>query len=57
LIVEIDGPSHETAAQRSRDTGRDDWFQQEGFKILRLPNDLVIGAPDLAMRQILEALG
>jgi very-short-patch-repair endonuclease len=56
LIVEIDGPSHETAAQRRRDAGRDDWFRHEGFTILRLPNDFVIGAPDLAIGQILEAL-
>ena len=57
LIVEIDGPSHETTSQRRHDTVRDTWFRQEGFKILRLPNDLVIGASDFAVRQILEALG
>jgi very-short-patch-repair endonuclease len=56
LIVEIDGPSHEAAAQRHHDAAGDGWFRQEGFKILRLWNDLVIGAPDLAIRQILEAL-
>ncbi len=56
LIIEIDGLSHETTEQRLRDAERDNWFRREGFKILRLSNDLVIGAPDLAVQRIFEAL-
>jgi very-short-patch-repair endonuclease len=46
LVVEIDGPSH----------AREDQNQREGFKVLRLPNDLVVGSPDIAIRRITEAL-
>jgi very-short-patch-repair endonuclease len=56
LIIEIDGPSHETTEQRLRDAERDNWFRREGFKILRLSNDLVIGSPDLAVQRIFEVL-
>ncbi len=56
LVIEIDGPSHETPEQRLHDAKRDDWFRREGFKILRLSNDLVIGSPDLAVQKIIEVL-
>jgi very-short-patch-repair endonuclease len=56
LVVEIDGPSHAGEDQSLRDAVRDDWFQREDFKVLRLPNDLVVGSPDIAIRRITEAL-
>jgi very-short-patch-repair endonuclease len=56
LVVEIDGPSHETDEQRARDQKRDAWLLANDFRILRLSNELVIGAPELAEQRILEAL-
>lgn len=56
LVVEIDGPSHEHEGQILHDAVRDDWFWREGFRILRLPNDLVVGSPDIAIQQITAAL-
>jgi very-short-patch-repair endonuclease len=56
FVIEIDGPSHESPEQRLYDASRDDWFQREGFKILRISNDLVIGSPDLAIQKIIEVL-
>ncbi|MBV8472814.1 MAG: endonuclease domain-containing protein [Hyphomicrobiales bacterium] len=57
LIVEIDGPSHQSDAAARSDAGRDAWLEQEGFRVLRLPNDLVIGSPPLAVARIRSALG
>jgi very-short-patch-repair endonuclease len=56
LVVEVDGPSHEGQEQILHDAARDDWFRREGFRILRLPNDLVIGSPDIAIQRIAAAL-
>jgi type I restriction enzyme R subunit len=56
LVVEIDGPSHAADEQRIHDAARDAWFQREGFRILRLSNDLVIGATDLAIGRIIDVL-
>jgi very-short-patch-repair endonuclease len=56
LVVEIDGPSHGSDEQRLRDQKRDTWLAANDFRVLRLNNDLVIGAPELAERRIREAL-
>jgi very-short-patch-repair endonuclease len=56
LIVEIDGPSHEDAEQQARDRERDLWLGEQGFRILRLPNELVIASTELAVARIRTAL-
>ena len=55
-MVEIDGPSHASDEQRLRDQRRDIWLAANDFRVLRLSNDLVIGAPELAGQHIREAL-
>jgi very-short-patch-repair endonuclease len=56
LVIEVDGPSHETNQQRARDEKRDAWLAANDFRVLRLSNDLVIGAPELAEQRIIAAL-
>jgi len=56
LVVEIDGPSHEEEGQRLHDATRDQWFRREGFRVLRLSNDLVIGSPEIAIQRIAAEL-
>jgi len=56
LIVEIDGPSHESVEQIADDRARDVWLQAQGFRVLRLPNELVIGSTELAVARIQNAL-
>jgi very-short-patch-repair endonuclease len=56
LVVEVDGPSHEGEEQKAADVERDAWLDARGFRILRLPNALVIGATDLAVERIRVAL-
>ena len=56
LVVEIDGPSHEVAEQRVADKERDGWLRGQGFRVLRLPNELVIASTELAVARIRDAL-
>jgi len=56
LVVEVDGPSHDAAAQRERDVVRDARIRSAGLRVLRLSNELVIGTPELAEQRIVEAL-
>ncbi|WP_158812692.1 endonuclease domain-containing protein [Methylocapsa sp. S129] len=56
LIVEIDGPSHEIAEQQTKDRERDAWLCGQGYRILRLPNELVIASTELAVARIRAAL-
>jgi very-short-patch-repair endonuclease len=57
LVVEIDGPTHEGAEQQAKDSERDAWLSGQGFRVLRLPNELVIAASELAVARIRVALG
>jgi len=56
LVVEIDGPSHAVPAQRVVDDYRDAWLREQGFQVLRLPNELVIGSTELAVTRIRDAM-
>ena len=56
LIVEIDGPTHENLEQRAADEVRDAWLSHQGFRILRLSNELVIASTELAVGQVRTAL-
>jgi very-short-patch-repair endonuclease len=57
LVVEVDGPSHDAPEQRLADNERDLWLREAGFRVLRLPNDLVIASTELAVARIRGALG
>jgi very-short-patch-repair endonuclease len=56
LVVEIDGPSHDIEKQKEADVARDAWLCRQGFRVLRLPNQLVIGSTELAVARIRVAL-
>ena len=56
LIVEIDGPSHDVLEQRLADEIRDAWLRDQGFRVLRLPNELVIASTELAVTRIRDAM-
>jgi very-short-patch-repair endonuclease len=57
LIVEVDGPSHEDAEQQAKDRMRDVSLGEQEFRVLRLPNELVIASTELAVARIRAALG
>ena len=56
LVVEIDGPSHHVEGGAERDSRRDAWLATQRFRVLRLPNDLVIGSTEVAVAEIRAVL-
>ncbi len=56
IVVEADGRTHETAEAGIRDDERDAWFRRAGFRILRFPDDLVIGGLPIVIDRIRAAL-
>jgi very-short-patch-repair endonuclease len=56
LIVEIDGPSRHGEERQVKDRERDAWLVGQGFRVLRLPNELVIASTVLAVARICAAL-
>ena len=55
LIVELDGEPHGKDDQRRRDKQRDDWLASQGYSVLRISNDLVIGGQEIAVQWIRAA--
>ena len=55
LVVELDGPPHDSEEQRLHDRRRDRWLAQQGFRILRFPNELILGSAELALAEIRTA--
>jgi len=51
LIVEADGPFHDTEA----DAVRDGWLKREGFVVLRFPNSQISQEPEAVLADILAA--
>jgi very-short-patch-repair endonuclease len=57
LVVEVDGGYHRTAAQRRADARRDRRLECAGFRVLRLPAELVLANAAEARRLVTVALG
>src|SRR5687768_7737388 len=56
LIVELDGEPHLAETRRARDAERDRWLGAQGFRIMRITNEEMLGSPLRAMARIAEAL-
>ena len=56
LIVELDGPPHDSEERQSRDRARDEWLHEQGYLVLRFANDLVIGGGDIVVDKIRAAI-
>ena len=53
VIVEVDGGGH--AAEKGKDSQRDGWLRERGFKVLRFWNTDVIGNTDAVIEAIAES--
>jgi very-short-patch-repair endonuclease len=42
LIIEIDGESHDLESRQLRDKARDEWFESQGYAVLRFTNSDVL---------------
>ncbi len=56
LIVELDGPPHDKAAQQAHDQRRDAWLRVHGWRVLRVPNEIVFGGGNMVLEAIKSAL-
>ena len=54
LIVEVDGNQH--AAQAEYDRNRDRWLERAGYRVLRLPDNVVLKQSEVALEAIWRAL-
>ena len=54
LVIELDGHSHDVAPQR--DTARDAWMHEAGFRVLRFGNREVMRDPEAVVAAIREAV-
>jgi hypothetical protein len=55
LIVEADGPQHEDNG--AHDVARDAWLREQGFQVLRFPNELIATNADAVLNTIRKAVG
>jgi very-short-patch-repair endonuclease len=56
IIVEADSRTHETVEAKIRDAERDAWFRRAGFRVLRFPDELIIGGLPIVIERIRAAL-
>lgn len=56
LVVEIDGATHSTNEERTRDALRESFFREQGYRIVRVVNDDVHRNIDGVCETILAAL-
>ncbi len=56
LIVELDGAPHDQPDQQIHDARRTIWLRSQEYRVLRIPNDAVIGGCDIALGLIRDAL-
>ena len=54
LIVELDGSVHGQPSQARSDARRDAHLKSMGYAVLRLPNGIVLQAPDLFVQKVLS---
>ena len=56
LVVEVDGPVHDTEDNKSYDTSRKEGFKEFGIKVLRFTNKEVLHEIDRVIESIRRAL-
>ncbi|OYX36497.1 MAG: hypothetical protein B7Y99_01855 [Caulobacterales bacterium 32-69-10] len=54
LVIELDGSHHDPEGYDGR---RDCWLREQGFRVLRFPNQDVLESPDSVTDAILRTLG
>jgi very-short-patch-repair endonuclease len=56
IVVEADGRTHETAEAKIKDAEKDVWLRRAGFRVLRFPDELIIGGLPIVVERIRAAL-
>jgi very-short-patch-repair endonuclease len=55
LAIELDGGVHSQPSQIKKDSAKDAYLRGIGIQVLRLPNGLVLKAPERFVRKVSEA--
>ena len=56
LVVEVDGAYHAEPARKRADARRDRRLVKAGYRVVRLPAELVLKQPEMARQLVLKAL-
>ena len=56
LVVELDGAGHDYGFQTRRDRQRDQELEKRGYRVLRVPNGMVLKAPTEFVKKIRECI-
>ena len=56
LIVELDGPPHNDPEQKAHDLRRDAFLRRQGWRVVRMQNEIAIGIGDMVLERIKSAL-
>ena len=57
LVIELDGETHESLEARTRDVIRTAFLKGEGYRVLRFPNERVLGNFEFVLREVASVLG
>ncbi len=57
LVIEVDGEHHFTPSGLKRDQARDDWFEVQGYKVLRFNTGELSDSFEGCIEEILRELG
>ncbi|MEW5825256.1 MAG: N-6 DNA methylase [Candidatus Bipolaricaulota bacterium] len=57
LVLELDGPIHDTTARQQVDHKRDAYIKALGLTVLRIPNERLLDRTEETLREIAEAVG
>ena len=57
FIVEVDGGQHGEAEQKARDERRTAWLESEGYRVIRVWNNDVMGNADGVMEVLRRSIG
>ncbi|WP_274630291.1 endonuclease domain-containing protein [Arvimicrobium flavum] len=57
LVIEVDGDLHFLPERQARDRRRDEWFNAQGYKVVRLTTAELSDAFDGCIEEILRELG
>ena len=57
LAIELDGSVHAQPSQMRKDAEKEDFLRTAGIRLLRVPNGMVLNAPDEFVRKVRAACG
>jgi very-short-patch-repair endonuclease len=54
LVIELDGSIHSQPSQAHKDGTRNQYLQRQGYTVARIPNGIVLEAPETFVEKVLD---